>query len=437
MILMKGGIIIDPKDGVKKADLLIQDGRILRIAEDILDEEIEIFKRDKEEVEIIDVAGKKIGPGLVDAHVHFRDPGFTYKEDIETGAKAAARGGVTSVILMANTKPTVDNVETLGYVLEKGKQTDIRVHSCASITYGLKGEEMTDMEALLKAGAVGFTDDGIPILSEDLVKKALEKSAALGVPMSFHEENPEFIISNGINAGEASKHFGIGGSDRQAEISMVRRDLEIALATGGIFDVQHISAKESVELVRIAKAKQREAGVPVTIHAEATPHHFSLTEEAAIQHGTMAKMNPPLRCEKDRLAIIEGLVDGTIDMIATDHAPHSLEEKEKDVTQAPSGIIGLETSFALAITNLVRPGHLTLPQLFDRMALAPANLYHLPYGRVQEGMAADLIVFEEDKQQTFDTFVSKSQNSPFKGETLYGRIDMTICDGKVIYQNET
>ena len=429
MKLIFGASVVDPKRGtVDRKDILIKDGKIQQVAE-------KINPQDYADAEIICADGKKVGPGLVDVHVHFRDPGFTYKEDIETGAVAAAKGGFTAVVLMANTKPSVDNIETLSYVVEKGEKTAIRVHTCASITESLKGETMTDMEGLKAAGAVGFTDDGIPILSEELVRQAMEKAAVLDVPLSFHEEDPAYIENNGINRGKASAHFGIGGSDRMAEISLVERDLEIALSTGAIFNVQHISAKESVELVRRAKAKAKELGLS-NIHAEATPHHFTLTEEAAIEHGTLAKMNPPLREEADRLAVIEGLKDGTIDLIATDHAPHSEEEKNRPITEAPSGIIGLETAFALAITNLVKPGYLTLPQLFDRMSLAPSQMYHLPYGVVEEGAVADLIIFDDEQQVTFDKFVSRSSNSPFLGQTFYGTIDMTICKGEIAYKKE-
>lgn len=422
MKLISGGTIVDPVKGTMyQKDILIKDGKIEKIEE-------HMNPQDYENVQVISADGKKIGPGLVDVHVHFRDPGFTYKEDIETGAVAAAKGGFTTVVLMANTKPSVDNVETLSYVIEKGEKTAIRVHTCASITESLKGEKMTDMDGLKAAGAVGFTDDGIPILSEELVRRAMEKAAQLDVPLSFHEEDPSYIENNGINRGKASAHFGIGGSDRMAEISLVERDLEIALSTGAIFNVQHISAKESVELVRRAKAKG------ANIHAEATPHHFTLTEEAAVTYGTLAKMNPPLREEADRMAVIEGLKDGTIDLIATDHAPHSEEEKSRPITEAPSGIIGLETAFALAISNLVKPGYLTLPQLFDRMSLAPSKMYHLPYGTIEEGGVADLIIFDDDKQVTFDQFVSRSSNSPFLGQTFYGTIDMTICKGEIAYK---
>ncbi len=429
MKLILGGTIVDPmKDAMYRGDILIRDGKIVQIAEQINADGL-----GEDKVQVIDATGKKIGPGLVDVHVHFRDPGFTYKEDIETGAKAAAKGGYTAVVLMANTKPAVDNEETLAYVIEKGQKTAIHVHTCASITKALQGECMTDMQTLYNAGAVGFTDDGIPILSQELVKKAMEEAVKLDVPLSFHEEDPAYIENNGINRGKASDHFGIGGSDRQAEISLVKRDLELALDTGAVFNVQHISAKESVELVRQAKRRAETLGQK-NIHAEATPHHFTLTEEAAIEHGTLAKMNPPLREEADRLAVIEGLKDGTIDLIATDHAPHSAEEKEKPITEAPSGIIGLETAFALAVSSLVRPGHLTLPELFSRMSLAPAQMYHLPYGRIEEGKEADLIIFDDKEAISFDDFVSRSANSPFLGQTFYGTIEMTMCKGEIAYQ---
>ena len=247
------------------------------------------------------------------------------------------------------------------------------------------------------------------------------------MPISFHEENPAFIQNNGINAGRASAHFGIGGSDRQAEIDMVERDVRLAEETGACVVIQHISTKEAVELVRQARQKGAD------VHAEATPHHFTLTEEAAIQYGTLAKMNPPLREEADRQAIIEGLADGTIDMIATDHAPHSAEEKAKPVTEAPSGIIGLETSLALGISGLVDTGRLTLMQLTDRMSLAPARLYGLDAGYLAEGGPADLVLFNPAEEWTPERFYSRSQNSPFVGKTLKGKIHATICRGRVVY----
>lgn len=409
-------------------DILIEDGKIVKIGRDIhFSEEAEGGIGKAAKVEIIDARGKTVAPGLVDVHVHFRDPGFTYKEDILSGARAAAKGGFTTVVMMANTKPPADNRETLRYVLEKGTQTGIHVETCANITVGMKGKELTDMSGLAEAGAAGFTDDGIPLLDAELVKKAYEAAARIGKPLSFHEENPEFIQNNGINAGKAAAYFGIGGSDRQAEIQMVERDLALAEDTGAEISIQHISTKEAVELVREAKKRNSH------IHAEATPHHFTLTEEAAIKYGTLAKMNPPLREEADRIAIIEGLRDGTIDMIATDHAPHSKEEKEKSITEAPSGIIGLETALSLGIRELVDKGYLTMAELINRMSWQPARFYHLDAGYLAEGGPADLVIFDSKELWRAEEFASKSCNSPFAGEWLPGTVYYTICNGRVVY----
>ena len=342
-MIIKNGLLIDPvKEMTYVADLRISDGKIAEIAENLEACEGE---------EIIDASGKCVAPGLIDGHVHFRDPGFTYKEDIHTGALSAAAGGFTTVICMANTKPVVDNVEILKYVLDTGKNEKINVLQAGAVSVGFKGEEMTNFEELLANGATGLTDDGIPLKDENFVRRAMEKAKELDVVLSFHEEDPAFITNNGVNRGKASEFFGIGGSPEEAEISLVKRDCELAKEIGAKINVQHISSGKAVDLVRQAKA----AGA--NVYAEATPHHFTLTEEACIKHGTLAKMNPPLRTEEDRLAIIKGLQDGTIDMIATDHAPHSAEEKAKPITDAPSGIIGLETSLALGITSLVKPGH--------------------------------------------------------------------------------
>lgn len=418
MILLKNGRMIDPKS--KKDDLcdiLIEGEKIKKIAKDI----------QEPEAETIDATGLVIAPGLIDTHVHFRDPGFTYKEDIESGAKAAAAGGFTTVILMANTKPVVDNEETLRYVLEKGKKTDIRMETCCAVSKGLRGEELVDMKALLSAGAVGFTDDGIPLLDEEKARLAMEEAAKYDTVLSFHEEDPKYIKNSGFNSQKAAEHYGIGGADRMAEISMVERDIRMAGESGASIVIQHISAKESVDLVREGKASG------VRVHAEATPHHFSLTEEAAIQYGTMAKMNPPLRQESDRMAIIKGLEDGTIDLIATDHAPHAKEEKEKALLQAPSGIIGLETSLSLGIMNLVDPGYLTLPKLLEKMTINPATLYKLDLGYIAEGGPADLVIFDPDEEWTPTRFVSRSQNSPFLNQKLKGKIKTVLCRGKIIF----
>lgn len=425
MLLIKNVTIADPRSMTETVgDVLLKDGEIVEISGP---NEIETC----EGMKIIDGTGLIAGPGLIDVHVHFRDPGLTYKEDIYTGAKAAAAGGFTTVVMMANTKPAIDSVETLTYVLEKGRETGIRVESCATVTVGMQGKQMVDMEALKAAGAIGFTDDGVPILEEKLAREAMAETARLRVPISFHEEHPMFISNNGVNRGKASMHYGIGGSDRQAEISMVERDLQLALETGAAMNVQHISSSEAVDLVREGKAQGGD------IWAEATPHHIALTEDAVITHGTLAKMNPPLRTESDRLAIIEGLADGTIDLIATDHAPHSAEEKAKDITQAPSGIIGLETSLALCITHLIETGYMNHAKLMEKMSYNPARLYHLEEnrGHISVGAKADLVIYDPKEVWTVgEKFESKAVNTPFVGEKLTGKVRYTICNGKVVYQ---
>lgn len=430
-ILIKNIRLVNPADKRDEiTDILICDNKIADISKDI---QIDSEMKDDENqanasVQMIDGTGFVAAPGLVDVHVHYRDPGFTYKEDIYTGAKAAAAGGFTSVVMMANTKPAIDSVETLQYVLDKGKETDIRVESCATVTIGMLGESMTDMDTLKAYGAVGFTDDGKPIMDETLVENAMRKVKELDVPISFHEENPEKITNNGVNKGKASEYFGIGGSPREAEIDLIARDLEIALKTGASINIQHISSKEGVELVRQAKKRGN------NIHAEATPHHFTLTEDAVIEYGTLAKMNPPLRTEEDRQAILAGLKDGTIDLIATDHAPHSKEEKEKSITEAPSGIIGLETALPLAITSLVKADVLTIMEVIERMSLAPAMLYHLDAGDIRVGGNADLVIFDMNAKKKVTSYQSKSDNSPFTGKELWGEVKYTICDGKIVWE---
>ena len=402
MLLIKNTHMIDPASGTDaRKDILIQDDKIIKIADSVTKKEAAVFSGEEADMlQVIDAGGMIAAPGLVDAHVHFREPGFEHKEDIRTGARAAAAGGVTTVVLMANTNPCVDNPETLARVLEKGKQTAIHVTTCANVTRGMKGQELTDMPALLEAGAVGFTDDGSPLLAEETARRAMEQAAALGVPISFHEENPAFIENNGINRGKASAFYGIGGSDRQAEIDLVARDVRLAEETGACVVIQHISTKEAVQLVR--EAKKRGADV----HAEATPHHFTLTEK-----------------------------DNTIDMIATDHAPHSAEEKARELTAAPSGIIGLETSLSLGLEQLVDKGELTLSELIERMSLAPARLYHLDAGRLTEGGPADLILFRPEETWKAEHFLSKSANTPFLGREMKGKIHFTIANGKIAYRS--
>lgn len=421
MLLVKNGYMIDPRTGREgNYDILMKGERILRIGKNL---------ECPEGAGVLEAEGMVVAPGLVDVHVHFREPGFTYKEDIQTGAAAAAKGGFTSVVMMANTKPSIDNVETLREVLKKGSQTGIHVLSCANVTIGMQGKKMTDMSELAGAGAVGFTDDGVPIMDETIVREAMRKSALLDMPISFHEEDPALIENNGINRGKASEYYSIGGSPREAEITLAQRDIRLAKETGANIDIQHISTKEAVELVREA----RKAGY-TNVHAEATPHHFTLTQEAAIQYGTLAKMNPPLREEEDRLAIIEGLVDGTIEMIATDHAPHSVEEKARPITQAPSGIIGLETALALGITQLVNEGYMTMAQLLHRMSTGPAALYHLDAGYLAEDGPADLILIDTAADFVPGEYASKASNTPFTGWQLKGKVKATVCGGKIVYE---
>ena len=421
MILIKGGRVIDPEEKKEwKADVALDGQNIAAIGE---------IEDDGTYEQVIDAEGLVVAPGLVDVHVHFRDPGLTYKEDIQTGAKASAAGGFTTVVCMANTKPPVDNVETLQYVIAEGKKTGIHVLADATVSVGMKGEKLVDMDALRAAGAAGFTDDGIPLMDSALVKAAMEKAKELNVPLSFHEEDPHFIKNNGINHGKVSDQLGIYGSPALAEDSLAARDCMIALHTGAAVNIQHISSRYSVEAVRLAKK------LGADVWAEVTPHHFTLTEDAVLTYGTLAKMNPPLRTEEDRQALIAALKDGTIDMIATDHAPHAAEEKAKPLTEAPSGITGIETSLALAITNLVKPGHLTLPELMEKMSLNPAKLYRLDCGRMAEGAPADLVIFDPDEEWVVEHFHSKASNSPFKGWKLTGKVKKTICDGRVVYED--
>ena len=417
-MLIKNGFLTDPgTQRIGRFDIRIEDGLIREIGSDIPASPDE---------EVLDACGLTVAPGLIDTHVHFRDPGFTHKETLHTGALAAARGGFTSVICMANTSPVVDSIPVLKDILSRAKKEKIHIYQAASVSRSLKGEELTDMEALKSAGACGFTDDGIPLRNAAFLYGAMETAKELNVPVSLHEEDPSFIKNNGINHGPVSEQLGIYGSPAIAEESLVARDCLLALRSGAHVVIQHISSGRSVELVRMFKA------MGANLHAEATPHHFTLTDEAVLKYGTLAKMNPPLRTEADRLEIIRGLSDGTIDIIATDHAPHSREEKERSITAAPSGIIGLETALALGITSLVRPGHLTLMQLLEKMTVNPAALYHLPAGQIKEGFPADLVLFDPEEKWTPAEYASKSSNSPFTGWELYGKVKTTICGGRVI-----
>ncbi|KAI4440268.1 dihydroorotase [Schaedlerella arabinosiphila] len=418
-MIIKNGLIMDPHTNASyKADLRIQDGIIEEIGPTLSAAPTE---------ECINTEGFIIAPGLIDTHTHFRDPGFTHKETLHTGALAAAGGGFTSVICMANTSPAVDSVPVLQDILERAEQEPIRIFQAGTVSHGLKGQVLTDMQSLKEAGACGFTDDGIPITNAAFCYEAMKAANMLDVPISLHEEDPAFIQNNGINHGKVSRQMGLYGSPAVAEESLVARDCMLALRSGAHVVIQHISSGYSVELVRTFRA------MGAKLHAEATPHHFSLTEEALLSHGTLAKMNPPLRTEEDRQAIIQGLSDGTIDLIATDHAPHSAGEKAKPFPEAPSGIIGLETALSLGITSLVRPGHLTMMELLEKMTFNPAKLYHLPYGKIEQGAQADLMIFDPKERWIPDSYLSMSSNSPFTGKELYGKVKYTLCRGRIVY----
>ncbi len=419
-MLIKNGRVMDPSTCFDEVvDLLIEDGKIMGIGH--LDD---VIKH-----EVLDAKGCIVAPGLVDVHVHFREPGATYKEDIESGSQAAAKGGFTTVVAMANTKPVVDNEETLKYILEKMNRTKIKVHTVAALSKGLKGEELVDMKRLIDLGAIGFSDDGVPIKDEYLIFNAMKKAKELDVPISLHEEDPNFIGLSGINEGKISEKMGIKGAPNISEDVMVARDTMLAYYAGAKICIQHISSAASVDMVALIQA------LGAQVYAEATPHHFSLNEESVLKYGTLAKMNPPLRTEEDRLRIIEGLKNGIIQIIATDHAPHSKEEKDVEFTKAPSGIIGLETSLSLGITNLVREGHLSLMKLLKKMSTNPAELYNLDIGTLKIGYPADIVIFDENESYVVDEFLSKSSNSPFVGETLYGKVKYTICDGEIVYKD--
>lgn len=422
MILIKDGRVVDPETGLDETlDLIIEDGRIKEIGK---------FSESESYEKIISAKGKIVAPGLIDIHVHFRDPGFTYKEDVETGARSAAAGGYTTVVCMANTKPVIDNVEVLKELEKREETLPIHVYNTAAVTMGLKGKELTDMPELLKAGAIGFTDDGIPIKDEKLVMEAMKTAAQLDVPISFHEEDPDLIGNSGINSGEVARKLGLEGAPALAEEVLVARDCLLALRTGAKINIQHVSSEVSVQIIRLMKK------MGAKVYAEVTPQHFSLTEEAVLRKGTLAKVNPPLRTEKDRYALIQGLREGVLDVIATDHAPHSPEEKNRELKQAPSGMIGLETALALGITNLVRKGHLTLSQLLEKMTVMPAGLYGMECGNIKKGANADLVIFDEREKWRVEHFWSKSENSPFIGEELYGKVKYTICRGKIVYTDE-
>lgn len=413
MLLIKGGRIIDPLSKTNDIlDILISGSKIIKI-----DRNIET----SDKTNIINAKGLMVLPGLIDIHVHFRDPGFTHKEDLLTGAESAAHGGFTTVVCMANTNPVVDNIETLGYILKKAKRCKVEVLQVAAITKNMEGKTLNDLAALKEAGAIGFSDDGKPIMDVELLVNAMEISKKLNMPISLHEEDPSLIKTNGINEY----------SPPLAENIMVGRDVPIALVTGAKVNVQHISSSVSIEIIRHAKK------LGAKIYTEATPHHFTLTEESLLEKGSLAKINPPLRTERDKEMIIKGLIDNTIEIIATDHAPHSKEEKSGRLSETPSGIIGLETAFSLVITSLVEPGHLSMMEAVEKMTINPAKFYNLDRGYLKENQRADLTIVDPNEEYIISGFASKSSNSPFVGETVKGKVKMTISKGNIVYKDYT
>lgn len=413
-------------------DIVIEEGRIDKIRQ--TRPELDPDHRVKT---VIDGKGLYVAPSLVDVHSHFRDPGQTHKEDIFSGAEAAKRGGYTTIVTMANTTPVVDSAETIQYILDKGATTGVHIYPCAAVTKGMEGLELTDMSALVEAGAVGFSDDGKPILDEKLRHRAMLTVSELGVPISLHEEDPRYTITPGFNNSSAIRvGLGITGADIKAEYSMITRDCELAEETGAIVNFQHVSCFQGVKKLREA----RSLGY-CNIFAEATPHHLFLNETDAVRLGPLAKMNPPLRGESNRLEIVKGFSDGTLNIIATDHAPHATEEKDRGPRRAPSGVIGLETAFALMITKLRDdPGFPASPEEFyakiiGGMSTVPARMYGFDAGVIRVSGPADLMLFDPDEKWTVDAeeFASKARNTPFDGWNLTGKVVTTICEGNVVY----
>ena len=420
-MIIKGGRVLDPvskRDEV--LDIKIEDGKIIKIAKDIE------ASSDKEEV--IDAREKVVVPGLIDVHVHFRDPGQTQKEDLVTGSQAAIAGGFTSVVQMANTSPKIDSKEKIIEHYKKARDLPLKVFTVSALTKNFGDLELVDMEENFKRGAVAFTDDGIPNRNSELILEAMNRAKELDALISFHEEDPDLIGQNGINHSEVSKKLGIYGSPNIAETSFIARDVAMAIYTGAKISIQHISTGLGVDLVKFGK----EMGA--NIYAEVTPHHIALNDSAVLEYGSLAKMNPPLRSEEDRLRIIKGIKEGTIEIIATDHAPHTAGEKSKEITKAPSGIIGLETSFSICYENLVLTEEISLMKLIELMSTNPARIYGLEGGEISEGKIADLAIIDLDSEYKIDKYKSKSSNTPFKDKTLRGEVLYTISEGELVYK---
>ncbi len=422
--LIKGGHVVDSKSKVDDIlDILIEDGRIVEIGKDI-----EYVNGD-----IIYADGKYVLPGLVDAHCHLRDPGFEYKEDIETGTRSAAKGGFTSIACMPNTSPVIDNQAIVKYIINKAKQEGVvNVYPIGAISKGLKGEELSEIGELKFAGAVAVSDDGKPLRNSSLMKKALQYSSMFDITVISHCEDLELVDEGMMNEGYMSTILGLKGIPSAAEEIMVSRDLILAEYTKIPVHIAHVSTELSVDLIRHAKRR----GVKVT--CETCPHYFTLTEEACDGFNTFAKVNPPLRTKKDVQAIIEGLKDGTIDIIATDHAPHHADEKNVEFAVAANGMVGFETALPLCITYLVKPGYLTIEQLVEKMCVNPSKILGLNKGCIEVGASADVTIFDIDEELIVDiqNLSSKSKNSPFDGFKLQGVVYYTIVNGNVVVREK-
>jgi len=424
-LLIKGGRVIDPAQNLdEELDLLVEDGEISKLAKGIVVNE--------GECQIINAQGLLVVPGLIDMHVHLREPGFEYKENIQSGTRSAAMGGFTSIACMPNTNPVVDNQAIVEFIKFKAKTEGIvNVYPIGSISKGLKGEELSEIGELKDAGVVALSDDGNPIKSSELMRRAMEYTKMFDLTIISHSEEKELAGEGVMNEGYVSTILGLKGIPNVAEEIMVARDVLLAELTGCPVHIAHVSTGGSVRIIRDAKKR----GVKVT--TEATPHHFSLTDEAVMGYDTNTKVNPPLRKQEDVLAIIEGLKDGTIDAIATDHAPHASEEKDAEYNYAPFGMVGLETAVGLVMTKLVGQGHLTLAQAIEKLTIKPASILGLNKGQLAVGSDADITLIDLEKKEIVESknFASKGKNTPFQGMELKGLPVGTIVAGEIVMKD--